>query len=388
MTGIKRKQHLIAISAVVLLAGLFGCRGHMPHAFTWPAGGDVQYTHASPPEGGYYSNWDPYAVELEVVPLEDLNPVQTQHVFIATVKDKDGKPLPNRRVEWMISEGSVGHIVEVDESGWRASRGYKVSNTLAVTHTNNGPHILDRGNDDPSDDIELTEGQTWCVITSPIEGDTYMTVYAPGINNWDKHKVFAVKHWYDVKWDFPPPATNPTGTTHDFSTVVTQYSDGMPLEGYQVTYTILDGPAATLSPGGGQTAMVLTDANGVATVTLSQVTPTGGTNNLEIDIMRPENVQCCIPPVHIATGHTAKTWIPPQIAITKTAPAQKMVGETFQYNIQVTNPSSVTANNVVVTDVLPEASPTRRALRRPRSAVSRCRGRSVRWTVARARTSP
>lgn len=313
----------------------------------------MQFSHAKPPEGGYYTNWDPYAVSLEVTPVEAVNPVRTQHVLIATVKDKDGKPLPNRRVEWIISEGSVGDIVEVDESGWRASRGYKVDNHYAVSHTNNFDHVLDMGNDDPADDIELLAGQTWCVITSPIEGDTHMTVYAPGIYDWSQHKVFAVKHWYDVAWEFPPPATNPIGTTHQFVTHVMRHSDGAPLEGYEVTYRIIDGPAGSFE-GGGDTMMVRTDANGAAAVTLSQAQPAEGTNNVEIDIFRPADIQCCKPGVHIATGYTSKTWIGPKIAITKDAPAREMVDNVFVYDINVSNPSQVAATNVVVTDVLPD----------------------------------
>ena len=344
-----------AMGALVLIGlGVAGCRNHMPHrAFTWPAGGDVVPSHAKPPEGGYYENWDPYAATLEVAPVEDVNPVRTQHVLVATVRDDEGKPLPNRRVEWIISEGSVGDIVEVDESGWRASRGYKVDNHYAVSHTNNYDHVLDMGTDDPSDDIQLEKGSTWCVITSPIEGDTHVTVYAPGIYDWSKHKVFALKHWYDVAWEFPPAATNPTGTQHQFVTQVTQYSDGAPLPNYIVTYTILDGPAGRFEESGGTTATVQTDANGMATVTLAQQTPAEGTNNVEIDIMRPANEACCKPAVHIATGQTAKTWVGPKIACDKTAPSNVLAGETFAYTINVSNPSPVDATNVQVTDTLP-----------------------------------
>ncbi|MFH1749018.1 MAG: DUF11 domain-containing protein [Planctomycetota bacterium] len=340
--------------AALAVVGMFGCKCHMPHALTWPATGDIIQTHPKPPEGGYYGDWDPYAAELEVVPLKDVNPVRTQHVLIATVKDKEGNPLMNRRVEWIISEGSVGDIVEVDESGWRASRGYKVDNHYAVSHTNTFDHVLDLGNDDPSDDIQLTRGQTWCVITSPIEGDTYITAYAPAIYDWAKHKVFVTKHWYDVAWEFPPEATNPIGTTHDFTTAVMKYSDGTPLADYIVTYKILDGPAASFEPGGDQVATVTTDENGLARVTLSQAQPAEGTNNVEIDIVRPEDVQCCKPAAHIATGYTAKTWIGPKIAITKDAPARELINRQFAYNIVVSNPSQVTADDVIVTDTLPD----------------------------------
>ncbi len=354
MNGTRVRPIVVGMVAAAGLAAM-GCKHHPPHKFgVWPYGGDIQFSHAKPPEGGYYKNWDPYAITLEVTPVEDVNPVRTQHVLIATVKDKNGKPLNNRRVEWIISEGSVGDIVEVDESGWRASRGYKVDNHYAVTHTNNYDHVLDRGNDDPSDDIHIDDGQTWCVITSPIEGDTYITVYAPGIYDWSKHKVFVVKHWYDLKWEFPPPATNPIGTSHNFSTLVAKYSDGSPLSGYIVTYKILDGPPATLEPGGQSEVTVQTDASGMANVTLRQTQPMEGTNNLQIDIWRPENVQCCKPGAHIATGYTSKTWIGPKIAIDKSCTPSALVGDTVTYTINVTNPSQVDATNVVVSDAIPD----------------------------------
>lgn len=352
----QRKSHLPCLvgAALVAVTALSGCRGHMPHAFTWPAGGDIVPTHAKPPEGGYYSNWDPYAVELRVEPLEDVNPVRTQHIVIATVLDKHGKPLPNRRVEWIISEGSVGDIIEVDESGWRASRGYKVDNKYAVSHTNNFDHVLDRGNDDPADDITLTEGQTWCVITSPVEGTTYLTVYAPGIYDWSKHKVFAVKHWYDVYWELPPPATNPIGTEHTFTTLVQRYSDRAPISGYTVNYRIVDGPAAVFAETGSTTASVQTDGSGTARVTIRQTQPVEGTNNVEVEIIRPDDVQCCKPGGRIAGGMTSKTWIGPKITCDKSGPANVLAGQEFTYSITVSNPSQVNATNVVLTDALPE----------------------------------
>jgi len=326
----------------------------MPHSFTWPGTGYQIPSHPKPPEGGYYSNWDPFAVAIEVTPLEAVNPVGTQHIFIATVTDKNGKPLPNRRVDWMISDG-VGSIVEVDESGIRASRGYKVDNRFAVSHTNNFKHVLTRGNDDPEDDIHLTAGQTWCVITSPIEGTSYVVAYAPGIHNWDKHKAFVKKHWFDVMWVFPPPeAANPIGTSHQFTTKVTTYSDMKPLEGYEVTYKILSGPEATLEPGGGPVATVKTDAQGLAAVMLKQVKPVEGINELQIDVVRPANEKCCKPAAHMATGMTRKIWIGPKIGIAKTATPKALVGQQIEYNIVVTNPSQVATSNTVLTDNVPD----------------------------------
>jgi len=344
---------IVMAVAVTTVAMVGGCRTHFPHSFTL-APGDVERMHGEPAEGGYYTNWDPYAASIEITPLLDVNPVRTQHVFVATVKDKNGKTLPNRRVEWLIPDGSVGTFVEVDESGWRSTRGHKITNKFAVTHTNNFNHTLTRGNDDPSDDVVLKPGQTWAVITSPVEGTTHVIAYAPGIFDWSKHKVFAVKHWLDAAWQLPAPAVNRIGTPHVFKTKVTKHSDGSPLVGYEVQYKVLDGPAATFAPGGKPIATVLTDKDGIATVTLNQTTPTKGVNNVEVRITRPENKQCCKPAQLIHIGKTSKTWVAPAIAITKTAPRTAVLGKNFLYNIVVSNPSKVTATNAVLTDPLPE----------------------------------
>jgi len=352
---IHKRGHWIVLGYVLLGAAAgVGCREHYPHSCVWPATGDVIYTHPKPPEGGYHTDWDPYAATIELEPVEDINPVGTQHVLVATVRDKEGKPLPNRRVEWIIADPSVGDIIEVDESGFRASRGYKQGNDFAVSHTNNNDHVLNRGNADPNDDICLTEGQTWCTITSPVEGTTHIIAYAPGIYDWDKHKVFAKKHWYDVAWEWPPPGVNPTGTSHTFTTKVMKYSDGAPLPDYIVNYEITSGPEGMFDASNASTASVTTDNHGLATVVLTQVTPAAGTNDIQIDITRPEDKECCKPGVHIATGQTQKTWIAPGIAIEKSAPATAIVGEEFSYQIRVSSTAEVPAEDVVVTDVLPD----------------------------------
>ena len=362
----------MCVCAVALVAG---CRDHYPHSFTL-AGGDIDRVHAKPAEGGYYQNWDPFAASVEVTPVEDTNPVGTQHVLIATVKDKEGKPLPNRRVEWIIPDDAIGAIVEVDESGWRNSRGHKVTSRYAVTHTNNFNHVLTRGNEDPSDDVHLVRGQSWCTITSAVEGTTHVIVYVPAIYNWDKHKVIVQKHWYDVKVAFPPDATNPVRTRHPLRTKVTKYSDGKPLAGYEVTYKILSGPSAVFTPGGRQSVMVTTNEDGIGETVLEQTAAAEGTNEIQIDVVRPENKECCKPAVHIETGKARKTWVGPRIAITKSAPPTARVGQTFRYDITVSNPSEVPANNVVVTDELPNG--IEYVSSSPSASV---RGQSLSWSL-------
>ena len=163
---------------------LAGCYGgsHNPSYFpdVFPFG-DIVRTHAKPSGPGYYGDFDKHACRIECYPLEATNPVHTQHVLIATVFDDTGKPRRDRRVEWML-EG-VGQIVEVDESGLLPGRGYKVDNKYAVSYTSYFEHHVSRNNGNPNEDFVIQPGQTWCVITSALEGDSHVIAYTPEIAN-------------------------------------------------------------------------------------------------------------------------------------------------------------------------------------------------------------
>jgi len=374
-----KHRRLLVCTAVVLLLGMIvasGCSSY-PTKFPIIPGGKIAREHGKPMEGGYYMDFDPKADTLEVTPVEDTNPVKTQHILIATVKDADGKPLECRRVEWIISEGSVGDIVEVDESGWYKQRGYKVDNKYAVSHTNRGNHVLTRGNDDPSDDIQIGKGQTWCVITSPVEGDTHVVAYAPAIHDWNKHKVFVIKHWNDAQWEFPPDAVNPIGTPHTMAVKVAKASDGSPHTGGSGTCKVADGPDAVCAPGDQPTVAVKTGDDGVARVQLKQVRPVEGANTIEMEIVRPEDNTCgCKPAARIATGKMVKTWVGPRIGIDKTAPAAAGVGDQIQYGIVVTNPGQADATNVRVVDTMPEG--IQYVSSRPEATVS---GQTLTWNL-------
>ena len=291
----------------------------------------------------------PYGIEL--TPAMDVNPVRTQHVLIATVRDQSGNPISGSKVEWILARGprAVGDIIDVEG-------GRKIDNTYAGSVTGSGTRVLDMGTQDTADDVQVGPGQTWCVISSALEGTSNVIAYAPEIPNWGAHKAFAEKNWMDVTWQWPGDATNRVGTPHTFTVRVLRYSDSTPYAGYVVNYKLLSGPAGTLS-GGGQMGTVSTGADGVATVVLEQSAPMVGTNEVEISIVRPaKKDDCeCYPEKLIATGVVRKHWIAADIGITKTAPATAVVGEQFSYDITVTNPKTdLEVRDVNVTDALPE----------------------------------
>lgn len=345
---------LLAVAPLLLMSGCFGVTqnpSYFPHL--WPTG-DIIRTHAKPPGFGYFSNFDPHACRLEVRPIESTNPVRTQHVLIATIYDEHDKPRRKRRVEWML-EGA-GNIVEVDESGFFPGRGYKVDNKYAVSYTDFKEHRISRGNNDPNDDFVIRPGQSWCVISSAVEGDTHVTVYAPEIANWDRHKVFVTKHWVDADWKLPPPAVNRAGTEHTFTTTVFRCTDGQPLANYRVRYRLLDGPPAFFLPGKGQEAVAVSDLNGNAAMTLVQAAPLPGINRVGVELIRPPDPS--LPSgsgIIIRTGETTKEWQAPTVELTKAGPPSVPVGQELPYTITVTNTSKVEVQAMTVRDAIPES---------------------------------
>jgi uncharacterized repeat protein (TIGR01451 family) len=340
-------------AGLALLGGCFGVSQNPSYFPYLLPTGDIIRTHAKPPGSGYFANFDPCAVRLEVRPLEATNPVRAQHVLIATVYDATGKPRRKRRVEWML-EG-VGSIVEVDESGLFPGRGYKVDNQYAVSYTDYSEHRITRGNADPNDDFVLRPGQTWCVISSPVEGDTYVTVYAPGIYNWDAHKVTVAQRWVDAAWVLPTPAVNRAGTEHALATRVFRHTDRQPLAGYRVRYRLLDGPPAVFLPDRAPEAVATSDLNGIAGVTLAQVSPQTGVNRIGIEIIRPPDPSSPSGVgIVIGRGETTKEWQAPQVSLAVTGPPTAALGQEIPYTITVTNTGPVEVQAMTVRNAVPE----------------------------------
>jgi uncharacterized repeat protein (TIGR01451 family) len=336
---------------LLLLAPTVGCFGVTQTASYFPfylPTGDIIRTHAKPPGLGYFANFDPHAVRIEVTPVESSGPTRTQFLLTACVTDENGQPRRHRRVEWLL-EG-VGNIVEVDESGYFAGRGYKVDNRYAVSYTDYKEHTFKTGD---GREVTVCPGQTWCLITSAVEGDTHVTVYAPEIASWERHKVFVTRHWCDAEWRFPPTTACPAGTQPVLATQVLRVSDRQPLANYRVRYRLLDGPPAELLPNKVQEAEVTSDASGQAKVALAEVLPRPGSNRVAIEVIRPEPNG---PGVVVGRGETTLEWQAPQVAVNLTAPPTAVVGQELPVTVTVTNPGQVATQPVQVRAPLPEGT--------------------------------
>jgi len=360
---------------VSLQAGCFGVTQNPSYFPYLLPTGDIIQTHAKPIGPGYYANFDPHAVRIEVRPLESTDPVRNQHVLIATVYDEKGEPRRDRRVEWLL-EG-VGNIVEVDESGVFPGRGYKVDNRYAVSYTSYCEHRITRGTADPNDDFMIRPGQTWCVISSAVEGDSYITAYGPEIFNWNAHKAFVTQHWVDAQWVFPPAAVERVGAEHVLTTNFYHHTDHRPLANYRARYTVLDGPPALFLPTRTPEAVATSDLSGNASVSLVQVTPRPGVNRIGIEIIRPPDPTTPSGSgITIGRGETTVEWRGAQLSLVLAGPPLIAVGQDIPYTITITNSGQVESGGITVRDPLPEGLQYSHA--EPRAIIE---GNQLVWTL-------
>jgi uncharacterized repeat protein (TIGR01451 family) len=331
-------KYVSALMLAVLLLAAPGCADNPSNFPFWLPSGPVVRTHARPPGAGEFADYDPHAVRLEVRPLVSTNPARTQHLVVATVLDDKNQPRRKRRVEWIL-EG-VGSIVEVDERGYLASRGYKIDNRYAVTYTDFFEHTLTRGNADPKDNVEIGPGQTWCIVTSPVEGDTHLTVYAPEVHDWDHREVVATIHWTDSQWQFPVSGAARSGTPYTLTTNIYHRSERTPLSGYKVRYTVLNGgPQAGLSAEHSRELVVTSDLNGAASTTLEQLELRPGTNRIGVEVIRPP--ESSSPAIVLAKTETTVDWQGPRLAVRLSAPDSAVVDQEIPATITVVNSGQV-----------------------------------------------
>ncbi len=364
-----------AVPIAVLFAALAGgCfNSHNPGYFPYYIpGGHVAESHAKP-RFGYFRDFDPKAAKIEVTPTDATAPLGAQVVVVATVADKDGQPRRSRRVEWMI-EGPGG-IVEVDESGFYAGRGYKHDSKYAVSHTGYTAHTITRGNDDPKDDVEIGPGQTFCVVSCPVPGETVLTAYAPGVFNWEKGRVVAKIVWGEGRFLFPAAATVRTGTEHTLTTTVTRFEqDGANPPNYHVRYRLVndaDTSAVLVSSGGARAtgaqsgttareAEAATDADGKAAVRLVQTNPHVGTTRVAVEVLKlPENGQG--PGVVVSRRETLIEWAAPELRLDVTAPPVSGPTAAFPATITLANTSAVDSKDARVRVTLSDGATLERS---------------------------
>ncbi len=341
---------------MLLVASTGGCYvfspSQNPAQLYWglaPAGGIYQ-THAKPAGKGYYANYDPYACRVEVRPKTNSTQVGGIQVFMATVYDQQGAARRGRRVEWLI-EGP-GQIIEVDEGGIYADRGYKVNDKYAVSYTGYFEHKFDRGNKKTEDDFVVNPGQTFCIVHCPVEGETKVTAYVPAIHDMDKNRMTVTNYWLDAQWRIPEPQQARKVAT--LTTKVFKASDSQPLQGYRVRYKVLDGAPALFVNTNGPEADATSDSLGNAIVQLRQQTPQIGVTRIGIELVRPPDLRSVTGSgIVVLRGETTVEWVGSGLTLNKFGPSTVAINTDFDYQLTVTNTSRSPSDPLTVEDDLP-----------------------------------
>ena len=136
----------------------------------------------------------------------------------------------------------------------------------------------------------------------------------------------------------PATATNPVGTSHTVTATLTDTA-GTPIAGAPISFAVSG--VNTPSPGS-----ATTNASGQATFAYT------GTNTGQDQIAACYDADSS-PPCE-ATASATKDWTPvSDLSITKTGPANGVVGGLLSYTLTVTNGGPSSATNVVVNDPVP-----------------------------------
>ncbi len=297
-------------------------------------------------------------------PQRIVAPVGGEVLLLSGICGDDGYLQVNQPLEWMLTNDSVGTIIEVgdDEPGALhklagAKRPDKRSPSYALGVTSSKQSLITRGNLNPRDDVSLEKGQTWMSLSSPSEGTSRVTVLAPDSECWDQRKATATIYWIDAKWQFPAPQLVPAGTTVDLSTRVTRAEGTLPARGWKVRYEIMQPNLATFGGTNGSSVVeVNVDENGTANATLVPTPGTSGIAAIDIQVIRPGGDSDNMPTMTIGRGQSFVTWSSPQLAIRAGAPSIASYDVPVEVIVNVSNPGDQPAENVRVEVQTPPGS--------------------------------
>ncbi|MCB9875518.1 MAG: DUF11 domain-containing protein [Planctomycetaceae bacterium] len=297
---------------------------------------------------------------LLLTPSQIVAPVGSEVVLLAGLSGPDGYFIPKQPVEWLLSQESVGHFVDVGEddhptlSALLHRTPEKRSSNFAIARTSSSARTITRGTPAPNDDIVVQKGQTWVTMTSASEGVSHVSAVATEAANWEQRRQSATIQWVDAQWLLPSPTVVRAGQSQILSTTINRSSSRSPVRGWLVRYEIVSGPSAGFGPERAQAVEVTTDANGKANVSLQPLGNEPGVTQVKIEILSPALSGLDGQPVVIGQGMTSVTWSAAGLAVRIIGPTLGAVGATLDYQIEVTNPGDLPTENVIVTAEIPQ----------------------------------
>ena len=297
---------------------------------------------------------------LRLTPTRLIAPVGSEVVLKAGVRALDGSTTSNQKIEWVMSQESVGHFVAVDDEQRKrcrhrwARRAHKVTGDYAIGRTASSASVISRGTPVRDDDILVGQGESWVSVSSAGEGTSRVSAIALQTEEWDLRQQTATIHWIDAQWTFPGPSVGRAGEPRSLVTTVSRQTDGAPLPGWTVRYQILGGAAAGVGDADRQSFDATTDNNGQATVRVVPQNDQSGVTQLAIHVIQPADVTRGGAPMVLAQETSTVTWSAPALAVKMSGPEHANVDDSVTYHAEISNPGDLTAENVVARCLLPD----------------------------------
>lgn len=291
---------------------------------------------------------------LVMTPSKLVAPVGTEVVLLAGLCGADGYYLTKQPIEWTLSQESVGNFMGVGEDNHPRLTHLlhkppkKMSSNYAIARSSTQARTITRGTPAPSDDIWLQKGQSWITLTSASEGTSHVTALAANSDNWEQRRQTATVQWVDAQWVLPPPAVADANQPHVLTTTITRSTTGMPVQNWQVRYTVISGPRVEFDNGSEQSFEARTVADGAASARITPIDRQPGVTQIRIEILSPSLTGLDGAPVVIGQGMTTITWSAAGLAVSVQGPTTAAVGSQVTYQIQVTNPGDLPAEDVRV----------------------------------------
>ncbi len=252
----------------------------------------------------------PGSTFVRLTPDRLVAPVGSEVFLKAGVTAPDGSLSPNERIEWSVARNGVGQLgnMGLRDAGqlftwWVAPE--KVDPWTAIGRTAFYPVSLTGATPGPFGAAQIDRGESWVTLVSCTEGVSQVTAFAPDLCQLNQATTSI--YWIDAQWIFPASVVAECGKPHVLTTTVFRRTNGTPLAGWVVRYTV--GSGGSLGYEGGNTIDARTDAAGRASVEVSPSEAGGGVTQVGITIIRPQSIgPNAIPQVELARGTAAITW--------------------------------------------------------------------------------
>lgn len=297
---------------------------------------------------------------LMLSPGRVIAPVGGEVVLLSGVCGNNGHLVTGEPIEWMLTPESVGHFIQVapDDANFvqrlaNTSEVEKVTPSFARGITRTKAALITRGTLTPNDDVPLEAGQAWVTISSPSEGVSRITALAPDSNCWDQRKATTTIYWVDARWQFPGPQSAAAGSPVTLTTRVTRSEGTVPAVGWKVRYNVLNPELGLFAPSGTPTAEAIVDDNGLASVAIVPQPGTSGTATIQMEVIRPAQVDDNIPALPLGARQTIVTWSAPRLELKASAPNVAGFDQPISVIANVSNPGNLNSGRVEVETTLP-----------------------------------